>query len=90
MTDLFLEDDDDARPRALDRLRAEVSRRAGAIEHRLHDTASNAMEDARMLVRRAQRRINTHLGVSALAALGIGVALGLIVALIASQRGRER
>lgn len=91
MTDLFLEDDDEAlKPGAVERLRAEIARMRSRLEHRLHDTASGAVEDARLLVRRTQSRINTRLGMAALAALGIGLVLGMIAALISARGGERR
>jgi hypothetical protein len=90
MTDLFLEDDDaDLKPGALEKLRAEVSRMASRLEHRLHDTASGAVEDARLLVRRTQSRINSRLGMAALAALGIGLVLGMVAALISARAAHD-
>lgn len=86
MTDLFLEDDAPLEPGALARLRAEVSRAANALERRLHDSASLAVEDARLMVRRTQHRINARLGTAALIALGAGVVLGLIAALATRSR----
>ena len=86
MTDLFVEDDYEQQPGALDRLRAGVSR----LEHQMHDSASGAVEDARMLVRRAQHRVNAQLGRSALIALGLGLVLGLAAAAWTSWGRSER
>lgn len=85
MTDLFVEDDFEERPSAFAKLRAGVFR----LEHQMHDSASGAVEDARMLVRRAQHRVNAQLGRSALIALGIGLVLGLAAAAALAVRGRS-
>jgi hypothetical protein len=81
MTDLFLEDEPERRPEMLETLRAEARR----LERRLHDTASGAVEDARLAVRRTQHRINSQLGLAALIAFGAGLAIGLIADLLSRR-----
>ena len=89
MTDLFLEDDEPGlEPHGLARMRAEVSRAANALERRLHNSASMAVEDARLMMRRAERRIHARLGTAALVAVATGVLLGLLVAMLAAGRRR--
>lgn len=92
MTDVYTEDPDDfgTRPGALEQLRAEVARRTHRLEHRIHASASDVMDETRMLVRRAQHRINSQLGSAALIALCSGVALGLLAAMLVSTRSSSR
>lgn len=92
VTDFFIENDleRETRPGALAQLRAEVARTASQLEHRVHDSASGVMEDARFLVRRTQHKINSRLGVSALIALGVGLVLGLAAAALSQDRARRR
>jgi hypothetical protein len=91
MTDVYTEDSDDldARPGAVDLLRAGVARAASQLEHRIQASASNAMDETRMLARRAQHRVNTQLGMAALVALGGGIVLGLLAAALSTQRRRR-
>lgn len=86
MTDLFLEDEPERRPAALETLRAEARR----LERRIHNSASGAVEDARLAVRRTQHRINAQLGLAALIALGTGLVLGLAAAALSSLRHDRR
>jgi ElaB/YqjD/DUF883 family membrane-anchored ribosome-binding protein len=88
MTDIYTEDSDDPemRPGALALLRAEAARFASQIEHRLQASASDVMDEARMLARRAEHRIHSRFGTAALVALGSGVALGLLAAVLLSHR----
>ena len=88
MADIYTEDSDefDARPGAVELLRAEVARAASLLEQRILSSASDAMDETRMLARRAQHRINSQLGTAALVALGTGVVLGLIAAARSSRR----
>ena len=90
MTDLYVDDDygQPPKPGELQRFGAEMRRFASELERRVHDSASGAVEDARLLVRRAQHRINRNLGTAALAALGAGLALGLLAAAVAAYRRR--
>jgi ElaB/YqjD/DUF883 family membrane-anchored ribosome-binding protein len=88
MSDLFLDDDGPLKPGALAKLRAEVSRATNTLERRLHNSASMAVEDARLLMRRAERQIHARLGAAALVALATGVLLGLIVAMLTASRRR--
>jgi len=92
MTDIYTEDSDglDARPGAVELLRAEVARAASLIEDRILASASDAMDETRMLARRAQHRINSQLGTAALIALGTGVVLGLLAAALAGARSSRR
>lgn len=92
MADIYTEDSDefDARPGAVELLRAEVARAASLLEQRILSSASDAMDETRMLARRAQHRINSQLGTAALVALGTGVVLGLIAAAIAAARSSRR
>ena len=89
MTDIYTEDSDDldTRPGAVELLRAEVARAASQLEHRIQASASNAMDETRMLARRAQHRINSQLGMAALIALGGGIILGLLAAALSTPRG---
>jgi ElaB/YqjD/DUF883 family membrane-anchored ribosome-binding protein len=89
MSDVFVEDDDPGlEPRALARLRGEVSRAANALERRLHNSASMAVEDARLMMRRVESRIHARPGTAAIVAVATGVALGLLVAMLSSSRRR--
>jgi len=93
MTDVYTEDADDYETRlsALERLRAELARLASELERRVQASASDVMDETRFLARKAQHRINTQLGTSALVAIGAGLALGLLAAaLFAHRTGRER
>lgn len=89
MTDIYTEDPDDfdATPGALEKLRAEVARARHQLEQRVQASASDVMDETRMLARRAQHRINSQLGASALIAVCTGVTLGLLAALLLAGRG---
>jgi hypothetical protein len=90
MTDLYTEDADEfeAPISALERLRAELARAASQLEHIVHDSASNVMDETRFLALKARHKINSRLGVSALIAVGSGLALGLLAAALSSRRRR--
>jgi hypothetical protein len=93
MTDVYTEDSDeyDARIGALERLRLELARLASDLERRVQASASDMMDETRFLARKAQHRINTQLGTSALVAIGAGLVLGLLAAaMFAHRAGRER
>lgn len=92
MTDIYTEDSDefDTRPGALEQLRAEVARATHRLEHRIQSSASDVVDETRMLVRRAQHRINSQLGSAALIALCSGVALGLLAAAFVGSRSSRR
>jgi len=91
MTDLYIEDPDeyDSGLNAVQRLRAEAGRVAHKLERALVDARDNAIGETRYLAHAARRRINANLGLSAAVALGVGVSLGLITALLVSL-GRSR
>jgi ElaB/YqjD/DUF883 family membrane-anchored ribosome-binding protein len=86
MTDLYIENDPDPEPGMLEQLRARLVR----LEHRMGDSASGAVEDARFLMRRTQHRINAQLGTAALVAFGAGIVLGLLATAVSAQRRRSR
>ena len=93
MTDVYTEDTDDydAPQGALDRLRADLRRLAHQLERRVQSSASDVLDETRFLARKAQHRINTQLGTSALVAIGAGLVLGLLAAALfahRSSRGR--
>jgi hypothetical protein len=92
MSDIYTEDSDDldARPGAVELLRAEASRAVSQIEHRIQASASDMMDETRMLARRAQHRINSQLGSAALIAFGTGIALGLLAAVLSGTRASRR
>jgi ElaB/YqjD/DUF883 family membrane-anchored ribosome-binding protein len=92
MTDIYTEDpyDPEMRPGALAVLRAEAARLASQLEHRLQASASDVMDETRMLARRAEYKIHSRFGTAALIALGSGVALGLLAASLSSHGTRRR
>jgi hypothetical protein len=91
MTDVYTEDTDDyeAQFGALERLRAELARLASDLEHRIQASASGVMDETRVLARRAQHRINSQLGTSALVAIGAGLVLGLVAAALFARRNER-
>ncbi len=90
MTDVYVEDPDDegAHPGALARMRVDLARTAQRLESLAYHYASDAADETRMLAHRARRRINRNLGTAALAALGAGLALGLLAAAVSAWRRR--
>jgi hypothetical protein len=88
MTDVYTEDTDDYETQlgALERLRAELARLASDLEHRIHASASDMMDETRFFARKAQHRINSQLGTSALVAIGAGLVLGLLAAALFAHR----
>jgi ElaB/YqjD/DUF883 family membrane-anchored ribosome-binding protein len=93
MSDVYTEDepyDSDTQPGALAVLRAEAARFASQLEHRLQASASDVMDETRMLARRAEYKIHSRFGTAALIALGSGVALGLLAAALSSHSMRRR
>ena len=92
MTDIYTEEEYDyeTRPGVVAQLRAEVARFASQIEHRLQASASDVMDETRMLARRAEYKIHSRFGAAALIALGTGVALGLIAAGLSSRSARRK
>jgi ElaB/YqjD/DUF883 family membrane-anchored ribosome-binding protein len=88
MTDIYTDDDYEqrTRPGVLDFLRAEASRLVSRMEHRLQASASDVMDETRMLARRAEHKIHSRMGTAALIALGSGIALGLLAAALSSRR----
>jgi hypothetical protein len=91
MTDLYTEYpyDQPARPGALVLLRAEAARFALQIERRFQASASDIMDETRMLARRAEHKIHSRFGTAALIALGSGVVLGLLAAAFSSRRSHS-
>ncbi|HTT97505.1 MAG TPA: hypothetical protein VMF58_05610 [Rhizomicrobium sp.] len=92
MSDIYTDEDydDQVRPGALELLRAEARRFASQLEQRLQASASDVMDETRMLARRAEYRIHSRFGTAALIALGSGVALGLLAAVLSSRGARRR
>lgn len=93
MSDVYIEDPDDdydARFGTVQRLRAEVGRAAHRLERAVHDARDNAVGETRYLAHMARRRINSQLGFYAACAFGAGVGLGLLAAMIAALRARDR
>jgi ElaB/YqjD/DUF883 family membrane-anchored ribosome-binding protein len=92
MTDIYTEDPDefDTRPGALEQLRAEVARARHELEHRIQSSASDVVDETRMLVRRVQHKVNSRLGSAALIAFGTGIALGLLAAILSGTRSSSR
>lgn len=92
MTDVYTEDSDefDTRPGAVEMLRAEVARARHQLEQRIQASASDVVDETRMLVRRAQHRVNSQLGSAALIALGTGIVLGLLAAALSGSRSSRR
>ncbi len=91
MTDVYTEDNDDYETQigALERLRAELARLASDLEHRIQASASDMIDETRFLARKAQHRINSQLGTSALIAVGMGLVLGLVAAVLFSRRAER-
>jgi hypothetical protein len=92
MSDVYIEEPEETHVGALEQFRAELSRLRSRLEHRLQASASDVMDETRMFARRAQHRINTQLGASALIAICTGVVLGLLAAIIfggRTPRGRD-
>ncbi len=93
MSDVYIEDPDGRLRRrfgTVQRLRAEVGRAAHRIERAVHDARDNAVGETRYLAHMARRRINSQLGLYAACAFGAGVGLGLLAAMIAALRARDR
>jgi hypothetical protein len=93
MSDIYTDDEDyerQTRPGALELLRAEAARFASQLEHRLAASASDVMDETRMLARRAEYRIHSRFGTAAVIALGSGMALGLLAAALSSRGARRR
>jgi hypothetical protein len=91
MTDIYTEDpyEPEMRPGVPELLRAEAARFASRIERRLQASASDVMDETRMLARRAEHKIHSRFGAAALIALGGGVALGFLAAALSSRRARS-
>jgi hypothetical protein len=96
MSDVYIEDPDDEQPRP-----GTIARTAHRLEDLVHRYASdavdtargardNAVEEARFLTLKARHKINSRLGASAAIALGTGIALGLLAALLSSGRAASR
>jgi len=92
MTDIYTEDpyEYEPRPGAIALLKAEAARFVSQIEHRLQASASDVMDETRMLARRAEYKIHSRFGTAALIALGTGVTLGLLAAALSSRSARRR
>jgi len=90
MSDAYFEDPQDDQIGALDQLRAELARLKSEVEHRIQASASDVVDETRMLARRAQHKIRSQFGLAALIAVCTGVALGLVAAAILSRSGSDR
>lgn len=94
MSDHYTDDEYDygqrTRVGAMELLRAEAVRLMSRLEHRVQASASDVMDETRMLARRAEYRIHSQFGTAALIALGSGVALGLLAAALSSRGVRRR
>lgn len=91
MTDLYIEEPDDPQLGGLEQMRAELARLKSQLEHKVQASASDVLDETRMLARRAQHYVNSRLGASALIAICAGVALGLLAAaLVAARSARDR
>ncbi|MBV8978840.1 MAG: hypothetical protein JO261_13685 [Alphaproteobacteria bacterium] len=86
MTDVYIEDPQDGQHGALEEFRADMGRLVHQLERRVQDSAADVAAETRFLMHRTQRRINAHLGVSALIALSVGLTLGLVAAVMSASR----
>jgi hypothetical protein len=91
MTDIYTDEDFDHEvgPGTLELLRAEARRLASRLENSLEATASDVIDETRMLARRAEYKIHSRFGTAALIALGSGMALGLLAAALLSRGARH-
>ena len=91
MSDVYFEEPENevAHVGALRRLRLELARTTARLEQAVHDSASNAVDETRMMVLRTRSRINARLGMAAAVALGTGLTLGVLAALLMAGRGRR-
>ncbi|HWA02403.1 MAG TPA: hypothetical protein VG819_02640 [Rhizomicrobium sp.] len=89
MSDVYIEDPEETEVGALEHVRAELSRIASQLERKLQSSASGALDETRFLMRKAQHRINSRLGPSALVAICAGVVLGLAAAALLASRSRR-
>jgi hypothetical protein len=91
MSDVYTEEPEETEITALDQIRAELRRIGSELERRVQSSASDVMDETRFLMRKAQHRINSQLGGSALIAICAGIVLGLAAAaLLSSRSSRER
>jgi hypothetical protein len=87
VTDIYTEDLDTPLG-VLASLRLDARRLAAQLEHRFQASASNVVDETRFLALKARHRINSRLGMSALIAVGSGLALGLLAAALSTRRRR--